>query len=219
MIMHRAVSIVALAGAASGCGGGRATPRASESPVDSVVPVRGDTLSGTLIPAGFGTLKQDDISIRLQIGGKQVKALPLDESVIRTLSPDSYRALRGLQESVRAQINDVAHRSGTQRYSLWYVSYYGIEPDARFSPRDVIITSSGRDFRPIDVLPLSSGFGSQRLAQREAQQAIYLFDAAVDLTQPLTVTIEGTLSTSWGTTLRRIELERALIRSRASRGQ
>ena len=218
MILQRAVSIVALAGAAAGCGGGQAAPRTSDSPIDSVVPMRGDTLSGTLIPAGFGTLRQDDISIRLQIGGKQVKALPLDESVIRTLSADSYRALRGLQESVRAQINDVAQRSGTQRYSLWYVSFYGIEPDARFSPRDVIITSSGRDFRPIDVLPLSSGFGSQRLAQREVQQAIYLFDASVDLTQPLTVTIEGTLSTSWGSTLRRIELERALIRSRASRG-
>ena len=218
MIMQRAALIVAVAVALLGCGGAQAAPRTSDSPVDSVVPVRGDTLSGTLIPAGFGTLKQDDISIRLQIGGKQVRALPLDESVIRTLSADSYRALRGLQESVRAQINEVAQRSGTQRYSLWYVSFYGIEPDARFSPRDVIITSSGRDFRPIDVLPLSSGFGSQRLAQREVQQAIYLFDASVDLTQPLNVTIEGTLSTSWGTTLRRIELERALIRSRASRG-
>ena len=218
MIMQRAVLILAVVGALFGCGGAQAAPRTSDSPVDSVVPVRGDTLSGTLIPAGFGTLKQDDISIRLQIGGKQVRALPLDESVIRTLSADSYRALRGLQESVRAQINEVAQRSGTQRYSLWYVSFYGIEPDARFSPRDVIITSSGRDFRPIDVLPLSSGFGSQRLAQREVQQAIYLFDASVDLTQPLNVTIEGTLSTSWGTTLRRIELERALIRSRASRG-
>ena len=218
MIMQRAARIVAVAVALLGCGGAQSPPRTSDSPVDSVVPVRGDTLSGTLIPAGFGTLKQDDISIRLQIGGKQVRALPLDESVIRTLSADSYRALRGLQESVRAQINEVAQRSGTQRYSLWYVSFYGIEPDARFSPRDVIITSSGRDFRPIDVLPLSSGFGSQRLAQREVQQAIYLFDASVDLTQPLNVTIEGTLSTSWGTTLRRIELERALIRSRASRG-
>lgn len=218
MSIARVISFAVVLGAAAGCGGGQTAPRTSDSPVDSVVPVRGDTLSGTLIPAGFGTLRQDDISIRLQIGGKQVKALPLDESVIRTLSADSYRALRGLQESVRAQITERAQRSGTQRYSLWYVSFYGIEPEARFSPRDVIITSSGRDFRPIDVLPLSAGFGSERLAQREAQQAIYLFDAAVDLTQPLIVTIEGTPSTSWGSTLRRIELERALIRSRASRG-
>lgn len=218
MSIARVISFAVVVGAAAGCGGGQTAPRTSDSPVDSVVPVRGDTLSGTLIPAGFGTLRQDDISIRLQIGGKQVKALPLDESVIRTLSADSYRALRGLQESVRAQITERAQRSGTQRYSLWYVSFYGIEPEARFSPRDVIITSSGRDFRPIDVLPLSAGFGSERLAQREAQQAIYLFDAAVDLTQPLIVTIEGTPSTSWGSTLRRIELERALIRSRASRG-
>ena len=54
-----------------------------------------------LVPAGFGTLRQDDMAIRLTLpGGLQVRAAPLDESFIRLLSPDAYRAM---QELVRSQ--------------------------------------------------------------------------------------------------------------------
>jgi hypothetical protein len=173
--------------------------------------------SPSLIPAGYGTLRQDDIAFRVQIGGKQVRVIPLEETVIRTLSPDSYRALRGLEESRRAQITDLARRSGVQGFSLWYVQYYGLEPDARFSPRDIAITNLGREYRPVEILPLSSGWGLERLQQRETQTALYLFDRAVDVNQPSTsVTVEGQQATGWTESLRRIERERSLIRSRAS---
>ena len=178
-----------------------------------------DTASGTgaFVPAGFGSLRQDDIALKFQIGGKQVKIVPLDEGVIRTLSPDSYRALRNLQESKLAQITELARRNGVSGYSLWYVQFYGIEPDARFSPRDITVASSGREFRPIEVLPLSSGFGQERLRQREVQHAIYLFENTVNVGQPLVVTVEGQPSLTWTETLRRIERERALIRSRSAK--
>jgi hypothetical protein len=48
---------------------------------------------------GYGTLRQDAIAIPLQLPGVLVKLTPLDESVILTLSPDSYRAFRELAES------------------------------------------------------------------------------------------------------------------------
>src|SRR5690349_14744137 len=39
-----------------------------------------------LPPAGFGTLRQDDISLRLDNSSLQIRATPLDESIIRLLS-------------------------------------------------------------------------------------------------------------------------------------
>jgi hypothetical protein len=111
----------------------------------------------------------------------------------------------------------VAQRFRYPRYSVWYVSYFGREQgEARFSPFEVIITNAGRDYRPLDVVPLTSGFGEQRLQQRDTQSALYVFDGTLDLNQPLDITVETTRDPSWGTTvLPRVERERALIRSRA----
>jgi hypothetical protein len=82
---------------------------------------------------------------------------------------------------------------------------------------ELVITSGGRDFRSLEVLPLSSGFGEQRLKQRETQSAIYLFDENIDLDQPLSVTFQTVRNDTWEQILTRIERERALVRARASR--
>lgn len=176
-----------------------------------------DSVNVNLIPAGFGSLRQDDIAIRVQLPAYMVKAIPLDESVIRVLSPDSYRALRDLLQSERTRIDAWAARSGGRPPVVFYVSFYGLEPEARFSPEEVVIRSSGRDYRPGEIIPLSSGFGEQRLRQRETQTALYLFDESVNIAQPLSVTVEGVEANTWGGTLRTIERERSLVRSRAGR--
>ena len=176
-----------------------------------------DSVGTGLVPAGFGSLKQDDISLRLQMRGLLVRVTPLDESVIRLLASDSYRSLRDRRESERARIAGLASRYGVRDFSIWSISYYGMEPDVRFSPTEVIISSVGRDFRPVEIIPLTSGFGQQRLDQHDTQTALYLFDEAVDVNQPLTVTIETTRSAGWQEMLQVIERERALVRSRAGR--
>ena len=201
--------------AAHGCAGAGLPPRSGNVPSADATAVA--TGGAVPVPAGYGTLRQDDIAIRIQLQGVQVKAIPLDESVIRVLSPDSYRALRDLVESRRDEINVLASRRGLREPSLWYVSYFGLEPEARFSPTDVVITSAGRDHRPVEIIPLSTGFGQHRLRQREVQSAIYLFDDALEVEQPLVVTIETSRDESWAQTLRRVERERALIRSRTPR--
>ncbi|HEX2721731.1 MAG TPA: hypothetical protein VHM24_02355 [Gemmatimonadaceae bacterium] len=183
-----------------------------------LVPVVEDTAGQVSIPPGFGSLRQDDIAIRLQPQGLIVRAIPLDESVIRLLTPDSYRALRDLQESNRRAIESIARRSGGRTPDLWYVSFYGLEENARFSPMDLVITSGGQDFRPIDVIPLSAGFGEQRLRQRETQSAVYVYPEGVDVNHPLTVTFQGLQSVVWEQLLQRIERERALVRARSTRG-
>ncbi|MHB8838219.1 MAG: hypothetical protein ACYC7F_04630 [Gemmatimonadaceae bacterium] len=168
------------------------------------------------LPAGFGTLRQDDIAIKVQSNALQVRVLPLDESVIRTLSPDSYRTLRELRDSKRAAVDAVLRRTGMPGASLWYVQFFNLEPgEARFSPMELVINSAGRDFRPVELFALTAGFGEQRLRQREVQAAVYLFDPAVDVNQPLSVSFETRSSTVWETLLKKVDRERAMIRSRA----
>lgn len=177
-----------------------------------------DTLDPNLVPPGFGTLRQDDIAIKVApSSGLQVRAIPLDEGFIRLLSPDSYRTLRELKREKDREIEAAQQRQRQLSYSLWYVSFYAIEQgETRFSPQEFIIQNVGRDFRPIDVIPLTSGFGEYRLRQREVQSAIYVFDGQLDVNQPITAVMESTPSvTNWQNVLQRVERERALVRSRA----
>ncbi|MES2176838.1 MAG: hypothetical protein V4550_03145 [Gemmatimonadota bacterium] len=216
MNRHRAATAAAvlLLHAALGCA--QSPPASATKPATPPVTVA-DTNASGLIPAGFGTLKQDNIAIKLQLSDVLVKAIPLDENVIRTLSPDSYRALRDLAESKRTAVTRLAAQHGLLRGVLWSVDFFGLAADARFSPLELTITSAGRDFRPVEVLPLTAGFGEQRLQARSTQRAIYLFDDALDVNQPLTVSLgsERSASTDWSSKLREIEKERALVRSRA----
>ena len=179
----------------------------------------GDTLDPNFVPAGFGSLKQDDIALKVApSSGLQVRAIPLDERIIRLLSPDSYRALRELVSSKQQAVLLVKERNRLPSYSLWYVSFFALEQgETRFSPQEFIIRNTGRDFRPLDVLPLSAGFGQYRLRQREVQSALFVFDGQIDVNQPTTAMMEGTPSvTDWGRVLLAIERERALVRSRAA---
>lgn len=209
------VALLAAVILALGC----AAPSAqSGSPGVTPTPEADDTTGRTTLPVGFGSLRQDDIAIRLQPAGLIVRAIPVDENVIRLLTPDSYRALRDLEESNRTAIDRITRRSGGRRPAVWYVSFYGLQPEVRFSPMDLIITSAGQDFRPIDVIGLSTGFGEQRLRQRETQSAVYLYPGEIDLDHPLVVTFQGERNATWEQTLQRIEREKALVRARASGG-
>lgn len=173
-----------------------------------------------LVPAGFGTLRQDDLSLRINSASLQVRAIPLDESIIRLLSPDSYRAMSELRRSKNDAIAIVARRNGGRDVSVWYVSFFAVERgETRFSPREFIITNVGRDFRPLDVLPLTPGFGEQRLRQNGRQDALYVFDGQLDVQQPLSVSYATERNDEWTNILPLIERERSLVKSRASAGR
>ncbi|HEV8411621.1 MAG TPA: hypothetical protein VGQ30_14010 [Gemmatimonadaceae bacterium] len=171
-----------------------------------------------MIPAGFGTLRQDQIAIRLQANGLTVSAVPLEESVIRTLAPDSYRSLRAYRESKKAALDALRARNGLASVQVWWITFFNVQQgDARFDAFDVLIHSVGQDFRPLDALPLTPGFGDGRVAQRGQQSAVYAFDPQIDLNQPLTFASLGQSTTVWGdVTAPLIERERAAIWSRAA---
>ncbi|MEP6618967.1 MAG: hypothetical protein ABJE47_06625 [bacterium] len=201
--------------AASACAGGQATPARAITPLPRPGVVA-DTNASGLIPAGYGSLKQDDVAIKFQLPDVLLKMTPLEENVIRALSVDSYRALHGIAESHKAAVARQAAQHGQLHGSLWYVSFYGLAPDARFSPQEVTIKSAGQEYRPLEILPLTGGFGEQRLQPRMTQTALYLFDDGLDVNQPLVVTFGTERNEGWSGILTAIERERALVRSRAA---
>ena len=198
--------------AVSACAGSNPAPQTAR-PVERQAESPRDTAQ---IPIGLGTLRQEDIAIILQPEGVHAEAFPLDEPVLRTLAPDSYRTLRARLDASRAQIAQRAAVRGIRNPHVWFLRFYGLAPDARFVPTDITVSSGGREFRPFDVIPISAGFGTQRLQPRETQTGLLLFDEGLDVGQPLVVTMGSERNTDWDGILRRVDAERAAIRGRAS---
>ena len=205
------------------CAGG--TPSPATQPAQPTVPpqrVSSDSTTSGQIPPMLGTLKQDEVSIVLQQESVRITAIPLDESIIRTLAPDSYRTLHGEYESHRAQVVQRGQLRGIREPRVWRVGFYGLAPNARFVPTDITVTAGGREYRPFDVIPLTSGFGTQRLQPRESQYGLLLFDEGVDPNQPLIVSMGPDRNRDWSndpataSILTKIEAERANIRARAA---
>lgn len=205
---------------AAACGGAP-TPSSSQPAPQIPARVSRDSASSTLIPPNLGTLHQEDIAITIQQSAIRITAIPLDESVIRTLAPDSYRALHATLENRRQQILQRASVRAIRDPRVWYVTYTGLAPDARFVPTDMTVSSGGREFRPVDVVPLSPGFSEQRVQPRETQRGLLIFEEALDVSQSIAVTIGAERNTEWSTDrsdsiLSRIDAERAQIRARAT---
>src|SRR5437762_8580460 len=164
------------------------------------------------IPAGYGMLRRDDIVVRLATGAIEIQVLPLDEHVIRLLAPDTYRSLTQLASSRAADIAAAAQRGGTEHGTLVMVTLLGIVPQARFNPEELSITSRGRLFRPIGIVPLSPTWSSYQLDARQQAVAIYLFEPGISFREQLTVSYQGMSSDAWSRSVRQLDQERTRVR-------
>jgi len=170
------------------------------------------------VPAGYGTLRRDDIVARFSTGSLEIQVLPLDEQVIRLLAPDTYRSLAQLVRSRASDVAAAAGRGATENPTLVMVTFLGVVPGARFSPEDLNITSRGRLFRPIGVVPLSPTWSANQLDARQQAAAIYLFEPGISVREELTVGYQGLSSDAWTHSLRLLDQERARVRARAQLG-
>jgi len=158
-------------------------------------------------PPGYGTLRQEDVSMTLTSGDLQLMVTPLHESVTRVTAPDTESRLSSL-----AALHD---RPGGNGQGLFLVSFYSDQPDVAFVPEDVQLISRGLRVRPENIIPLTPQWGSQRVGQRETEMAVYVFGDAVDLESSLILVYEFDESTQWSQILPRIQAERARARARA----
>src|SRR5437870_3697050 len=168
------------------------------------------------LPVGYGTLKRDDIVVRFATDQLEIQVLPLAEQVIRLLAPDTYRSLARLLKTNGRDLADAAQRAGVDRPTLVMVTFFGLLPQARFSPEDVNITSRGRLFRPIGIVPLSPRWSSYQLDAHEQAVAIYLFEEGISFHEGLTVSYQGLGNDAWTGVLPTLDRERARVMARAS---
>jgi hypothetical protein len=169
------------------------------------------------IPAGFGSLRRDEVAVSVQVQGLTIRAIPLDEQVLRTLAPDTYRSLHALVASRGPALNGIRSRTGLAAVQAWHVAFFNAQQgEARYDPRGMQLRSAGRDFRPLDVIALVAGYDDGRLAQGRTADAIFVFDPAVQLGQPITVTLAGLATDAWTDVIPRLERERSTVWSRAT---
>ena len=167
------------------------------------------------VPAGFGSLRQDQVAVRITTDNLVVRALPLDERVIRLLAPDAYRALHELAQSRADDIAQAARASGRDSIVAVLVTFFSLQPQVRFNPDQLYISSQNVFFRSIGIVPLTPRWSEYQLDQRQQARAIYLFEPGVQILRPFTVFYGDRSSDAWAGTLRALDGERARVRSRA----
>src|SRR5207247_4373343 len=106
-------------------------------------------------------------------------------------------------------------RAGVSNPTLVMVTFFGLLPGARFTPEDVNVTSRGRLFRPIGIVPLSPTWSSQQLGVREQAVAIYLFEEGISFRDALTVSYQDATNDSWTSVLHVLDRERSQVLARA----
>ena len=193
-LMLTVAAVTACGGVGSGASPGQPAGPASER---------------VLVPAGYGTMIQDEFTLTLESGALRVKVTPLAESVIRLAAPDTYERLAGLARSSRPAL-----RSQAGDPSLFLVSFFTRDPTVRYEPEGLHIVNGGLRYRPEAIRAITPRWGEQRLRQEEIQMAVYAFNPAIDLEITLTVEYEGARDTSWEGIVTRLELERARVRGR-----
>lgn len=171
---------------------------------------------GELPPPGYGSLKQDNVSLRLSGSEIELRFLPLDERLIRLLAPDAYQSLHGLVESRRGAIDSAAREAGLTRPGLALVTFFALRSAAHFDPDLVNLTYRSQILRPEGMVSYTGNFTSRQLDVRQQATAIYLFEEPLPVFEKFQV-VYGSNQTEWGDeVLRRIGIERVRVQSRSA---
>jgi hypothetical protein len=170
--------------------------------------------AGPLPPAGYGSLNQNDLALKVRTDQLEVRLVPLDQRVTRLLAPDGYRSLQGLVESRRGAIDSIANRSGS-RPGLALVTFFGQQEGIRFDPQTLALIIRSRYLRPIGIVPFSPRFNSQQLNVREQVSAIFLFEEELPVGDSFHFNYGGVDSDDWQNKQRQLDRERARVAARS----
>jgi len=192
------VVVLALSAVVSAC----AVPLSMQNTTGALA---GDAVTDLPLP-GYGTLRQDEVSIALTSGDLRLLVTPLEESVTLVAAPDTYRRLSTLAAAHQASAGVGA--------TLFLVQFFSERPDVRFVPEEVQLISRGLRVRPSRIIPVTPTWGERRLKQRETEMAVYAFEAGVDLESDLTLVYGLDQTAAWNVILTRVQAERARARAR-----
>ncbi len=225
MIPRGIVAVVALL-SAGGCGllfqesEGPPVP-ASTRPPEAVTPPAEPVDPDDLrlaggIPSGHGTLRQEELAIRLRRGELELFVVPLEEAVIRTAAPDTWERLSALR---RAHLQWFGERTGSDApYRLFMVALYTEAEPLPFEPDELAVVTGGIRLRAVLHRGLTPAWDQQRIQPGEPQMAIYAFPPEVRLDADLEVEYHEVRSRDWARVLPVVEAEQARVRARAGGG-
>jgi hypothetical protein len=166
------------------------------------------------VATGYGTLVQDEITLRIQQDQLLIKVTPLEEWVIRLTAPDTYARLQGL-----ARAHGPRAAAGAQAPSLFLVSLFSYSPDVTYEPEDLLLVNRGLRFRPRGIAPITPSWGTQRLGQQETRMAVYAFQEGIDLETDLVVEYQELRNAIWrDRILPTLQAEEAKVRARSGGG-
>ena len=171
----------------------------------------------TVVPPGFGTLRQDDIQLTLRLGTIEIRFLPLDPRSGNLLANDAYTSFRKLVLDNRARIDSVARSRGISQPGLAYVSFFGLAPGAFYDAEALALVVRNRLLRPMGIVPYSPGFLEQRLDPREVRSAFYLYEEPIPVLEPFNLQYQNQYLADWSAKLSRINEERQRVALRASK--
>lgn len=171
----------------------------------------GGGAAAQLPPAGYGSLTQNDLALRIRTQDIDVRFVPLDPRVTRLLARDSWESLRSLVESRRPAIDSVAALAGVSRPGLALVTFFGQRVNARFDPQTLTVMVRSREFRPLGIVPFSGRFTSQQLDVREQVSGIFLFEEDLPVNDSFTVMYAGQASDDWQGKQRALDRERTRV--------
>ena len=182
-----------------------ATPGGAQDPI----------AGGELPPPGYGSLKQDNVSLRIVSSEIEVRFMPLDERLIRLMAPDAYASFHGLVESRKAAIDSAARLAGLTNPGLALVTFFALRSAARFDPDLLNLTYRNSFERPEGIVPYTGNFTGRQLDVRQQATAIYLFDQPLPVFERFEV-VYGSSEAAWNDeVLRRIGIERVRVQSRS----
>lgn len=163
------------------------------------------------LPSGYGTLRQEDVSLTLVSGDLQLMVTPLHESVTRVTAPDTEQRLDAL-------VGTYAGPGEADGSGLFLVSFFSDRPDVPFDPEDVQLIAQGFRLRPASITPLTPSWGERRVGQRQQVMALYRYAGEVDLESDLVLMYGLEETGQWSSILPRIQAERGRVRARAGLG-
>jgi hypothetical protein len=185
-----------------------AAPAAAQSPL---------LTPETVVPPGYGTLRQDDIQAVIRTPTLEIRFLPIDLRTGNLLSPDGYNSFRKLVQDNRARIDSVAKSRGISQPGIAFVSFFGLAPGAFYDAEVVNLVVRNRLIRPIGLVPYTPGFMEQRLEPRDLRSAFYLYDEAIPVLEPFQVQYQNQYTAEWEGKLSRINAERQRAALRAQK--
>jgi hypothetical protein len=139
-----------------------------------------------------------------------VKLTPLEEWVIRLAAPDTYARLSALRSGHEAALRS---SSSTGSPKLFLVSFYTEGVGLTFHPEDLHVANLGRRHRPLAIRPMTPGWGTQRLGQRQVESAVYGYSGELSLDVDFVSEYRGARSDQWAAILPNLLAEQARVRS------